>query len=593
MNPLLALVILSIAATHNAVGKPSALQIPPMGDPITVDVWRGGSHEITLKAVEGLGNPLKYESLSDPRHGKLVNFRQADPNRQGSARITYIHGDDEESTADEFTFRARAEGGGVSSPIKVNIRILDSPPRMSAPARVDFATVFGEEEIRTIGITNSGGSVLQGKLDLQPPFHLENSGYFRLRRGQSTNITIRFSPKHSGTPPTQTSKPTKEDPEATIVLAAHARAPFAAHSTAIEVKNNGAREGLVSITNFLSYALELALSVHPENTVELSSATTVPPKGEATIPVRIGRDRVSGKKTLLIRVRSEAPPYGRELTVEAPAVPPKLELLTTEVDLRSDDESLIEVRNSGGTEGRFTLKLPAVLRSLEKAETFAVSPGETIRVRLQRKRGISTEGTPEVIVDLARMEKVPVLLPADAPPPPLSAPPKSQPSIPVPTPAPVPRNMLSETPVWTLGRIAEGKDITLTIGLTGDDPATDYRIEQVTGINAFDGKRPLAGLTYATRELPVSMACVVRSGKAASKDRELRTVTLLFKGLPPGEAVICRVVPLSDGAAGKPTAPFLVAGPAPLSIPWNSLLGLLGGTLILWLVWMRIRARKA
>ncbi|MFM8789720.1 MAG: hypothetical protein ACKOEI_07700, partial [Chthoniobacterales bacterium] len=57
------------------------------------------------------------------------------------------HGDDEDSTSDEFTFRARSLGGsGVSSPIKVKLQIVDAPPQLQVTPRADFSAVAGESD---------------------------------------------------------------------------------------------------------------------------------------------------------------------------------------------------------------------------------------------------------------------------------------------------------------------------------------------------------------------------------------------------------------------------------------------------------------
>ncbi|MFM8886225.1 MAG: hypothetical protein ACKOKC_07415, partial [Chthoniobacterales bacterium] len=82
---LFAFLLLWFAVPHHAICKPRELRTPPMGETITVRVMRGGSAEITLKAFEGRGNPLEYNLVINPQHGRLGSLRQADSNRQGFA----------------------------------------------------------------------------------------------------------------------------------------------------------------------------------------------------------------------------------------------------------------------------------------------------------------------------------------------------------------------------------------------------------------------------------------------------------------------------------------------------------------------------
>ncbi|MFM8682815.1 MAG: hypothetical protein ACKOEG_03385, partial [Chthoniobacterales bacterium] len=155
---LFAYLLLWFAVPHHAICKPRELRTPPMGETITVRVMRGGSAEITLKAFEGRGNPLEYNLVINPQHGRLGSLRQADSNRQGFASIVYTHDDDENSKEDEFTFKARSlVGGGVSSPIKVKLQIVDAPPQLQVTPRADFSAVAGESDRQQIILANVGG----------------------------------------------------------------------------------------------------------------------------------------------------------------------------------------------------------------------------------------------------------------------------------------------------------------------------------------------------------------------------------------------------------------------------------------------------
>jgi hypothetical protein len=424
------------------LAAPKEMRRPPVGETISVEVMRGGRTVITLKAFEGRNNPLVYDIVRQPAHGKLVDFRQADSNRQGFASVIYQHSNDETSYEDEFAFRARAVGGGVSSPIRVRIRVIDQPPRLAAPSRIKFSAVAGESDFHLIGLTNAGGAVLEGRLAPEEPFYVEGDGRFRLGRGESVDLSVRFSPRSVDAVRPQKLTPAPADPGGVIVLGAEARAPFAAEAGAIKVQPDGSRVGRIFVTNFCSYPLNLSLQLQPEGVAELVSERKIAAGGSAEIPVRIGLDQKSGLLEFRARLSDEF--YAVELPMQAPAVPPKLELLTPELDFRRGNEASVEVQNMGGVAGRFTLELPPQLQSLDGATSFAVAAGESKSTRLLRRNN-GEPGAETLMVDLGRGGRIPVPL--------LFAEPT-----PTPTPGPVvakpPPNILPNAPAkqWKLNK---------------------------------------------------------------------------------------------------------------------------------------------
>ena len=370
-----------LVSSQGAIGAPKEIRTPPVGETHSTEVMRGGRRSITLKAYEGRNNPLTYEIVRKPSHGALLDFRQADENRQGFASIVYAHDNDEVSASDEFAFRARAAAGGVSSPIAVKIRILDEPPRLAAPARVNFSAFAGESEIKTISLTNEGGSTLEGRLAPEAPFYVEGDGSFSLGRGESTNLSVRFSPRSTATVIPQKVTPSRADPAATITFEAEAEAPFAAdaQNMVLDTKD-GSREGAILLTNFCPAGLKLLLEVQPRGAAEIPREIRVAAGKHARIPVRIGPDKKSGPVEMSVRASNDF--YSLELPLAAPAVPPRLEVLSEEVDFREGNETVLTVGNAGGVAGRFALTLPEGIKSADGAESFSVQPGAETRVEL-------------------------------------------------------------------------------------------------------------------------------------------------------------------------------------------------------------------
>lgn len=589
-------VLLLFAAS--VFGAPKDIPRPPVGDDLSVEVMRGGSTVITLKAYEGRNNPLAYEITGKPEHGRLAGFRQADGNRQGFASVVYTHGDDEASTADSFAFRARAvTGGGASRPIKVGIRVIDSPPRLAAPQQLDFAAIAGENDVRVISLTNAGGAILEGRLAPSEPFFVVGDGYFRLGRGQSTKMSIRFSPRSMAAVAMQKLSPAPADPSGVIVLNAKAEEPFAAKAGVAEVQPDGAREGIISLTNFSAAPLDLSVGVQPGDIAEVPAKVRIAGKRTAEIPVRIGAEKKGGALDLEVEISNG---FGTQrLTLAMPPVPPRLAVLTSKLDFREQNEAELQVTNSGGVMGRFTLDLPEGIRPVDRALNFPIEPGEMRAVRLQQENAGGAPAGDTVVVDLGTEGKIPVPLEfavAKATPPPVRAKPMPASGLvnaahdappenagddrtETQSPEPSPCRIMSYTPMTSAKTRA-----TLQLVVEAPPEVTGYRLERCE--ISVGNKPSIQPVFKAIRHEGGSTAVV--TGRAKSEDREFTLVKVSADGLTPGTGTFWRLVPLAGETVLPPTAEFLISTVSPGSFSWRGfflwvLVAFLGA--ILWLMW--------
>lgn len=443
---LFASLLLWFAVPHHAICKPGQLRIPPVGETTTVRVMRGESIEVTLKAFESQGNnPLAYDVVSYPQHGRLGDIRQADRNRQGFASVVYTHDDDENSTSDEFTFKARSLGGsGVSSPIKVKLQIVDAPPQLQVTPRADFSAVAGESDRQQIILANVGGGLIEGRIAPKDPFHVEGEDRFSLGRGAMTNIVIRFSPTRTESVAPQKLAPAPADPGATITLRGEVSAPFEVSTEPLKVDATGARSGLIVISNLASAPLAVDLELTPKGAAEVSSREEIPPQSTAQIPVTISSEKTGGAFNLNVALSS--PFHRQDLTFEVPAVPPRLELVTPELDFRGSNEAVLIVKNSGGTAGRFSIEPEAggSIKPIEGAQNFAVEPGQIREITLLHEPKKKSQDPDFLEVLLGKEGKVPVPLLFAAPEP--SPSPTRAVSTPStsPTPSPMPWELNSD-----------------------------------------------------------------------------------------------------------------------------------------------------
>ncbi|MFM8886091.1 MAG: hypothetical protein ACKOKC_06730 [Chthoniobacterales bacterium] len=144
-----------------------------------------------------------------------------------------------------------------------------------------------------------------------------------------------------------------------------------------------------------------------------------------------------------------------------------------------------------------------------------------------------------------------------------------------------------------LSRQYEGRDLALTIGLFGKDQSPKFVVEQITGISSKADRIPGSAPCYATKELPSSMASVLKQvGTAKSGAIVMQTVTVLFKNLPRGQTFLVRLMRVERDLKLTPTTPFEISGPPPLAMPWNLLFVMGAATFVLWAVWRRRRGSQ-
>lgn len=75
---------------------------------------------------------------------------------------------------------------------------VEPPPALSrSPGSLDFGSVATFAD-RTLTVTNTGGGVLYGSASTSPPFSVVSGSSYALQRGQSVQVTIRFTPKTVG-----------------------------------------------------------------------------------------------------------------------------------------------------------------------------------------------------------------------------------------------------------------------------------------------------------------------------------------------------------------------------------------------------------
>ncbi len=170
----------------------------------STNVIRGGDVDVILTAVPNYGNTIVFEIQSPPHHGTVtppVNLSDR------TAVLSYHHDGTKIPPEDFFTFRTSSVGmaKSVAYHAKINIH---SPPALLVfkPKTLNFGEVIlSESRCTNVAISNIGGMKITGKLLLPSRFSSPDGDGFTLDEGESTNLTICFSPMEEGIKSDETS----------------------------------------------------------------------------------------------------------------------------------------------------------------------------------------------------------------------------------------------------------------------------------------------------------------------------------------------------------------------------------------------------
>ena len=192
---VLAFVAFSLAPIGVAAPKAAVAPAPPQPVEQKATVKRGGSVEVPLKIYGTRAQTLAWIIKQGPAHGKLSTVRATGAE---SAVVTYRPPADFGVVSDRFTFSVRSSEG-VSAPVEVVIAITDDPPQIRALGEMEFGTLLvGRKKTKTLEISNVGGGIAEGLLEVGAPWAVEGAKDYRLPAGERRVVKIMFAPDRIG-----------------------------------------------------------------------------------------------------------------------------------------------------------------------------------------------------------------------------------------------------------------------------------------------------------------------------------------------------------------------------------------------------------
>lgn len=354
------------------------LDPPPPALPQSVTVARGQRVEIPLKIYGVQSEALRYLIKTRPAHGKLSEPRTV--SREVSA-VTYEPPPDLAVTADRFTFSVQNHAG-VSAPVEVTISIVDEPSRLAVAHTLEFDELLaGATAMKEIEVANKGGGLIEGDLEVDPPFKVEGRRHYHLEAGDYTYFKIVFAPSEGGLFRREIRY--TSDREFVTTLVGSAQTPISAEPARIELRHgsdSAVRTGAFEIVNRTGDPLTFTLNGGAR--LQVPASVSVTAHGRAAIAVSTRAEDVT---ELEDEVRVESTGFALRVPVRAFKAGPILRLAQQNLALGRIDatrgaRASVVLENAGGTTANVTAEIAPPFTLSET--TFDVMPGEKKRLAL-------------------------------------------------------------------------------------------------------------------------------------------------------------------------------------------------------------------
>ncbi len=356
--------------------------VPPQPVPATVKVKRGESVAIPLRIYGSRSQTIEFLIRTEPKAGKLSEIKQVE--REISA-VTYTPPAENSVTSDRFTYAARTREG-VSAPCEVLIQISDEAPQLISPAEVNFGRLLVDEKAsQKITLTNRGGGVAQGELEIDSPWQIEGAKQYRLTAGQSYVIPVTLKPSAAGSIHGEM-RSVQAAPRSTrsTALTAEVLPLIAIAPDRLELKTTSdvsGRSATFEVINHTAQQQSLTLRADPRLLFE--RALTLEPDVPTSVLVETAQSDVGAIDT---EIAIDLPGANVRVPVHAPATGAILHFHKPSVNFSSvkpggNSLEKIELENSGGTSVEISLQAPDPFTTNPKTLSIQAGERKTIEIR--------------------------------------------------------------------------------------------------------------------------------------------------------------------------------------------------------------------
>jgi hypothetical protein len=347
---------------------------PPEPVPVNVRVKRGGAIDIPLRVFGVPSQQLTYRIRELPESGKLSGPQMI---ARGIGVVTYQHSGDRAAENDHFLYAVRT-ADGVSASVRVNIIIVDDPPKLSVLEDWDFGTIIiGSTATKEITLTNLGGGLLNGGISLDEPWKIDGKPTYSLRAGESQSFKLTFAPQ------------SEETFRGVVRFSSHPLRPTTLYAVAVGAiavtprrleltpARDTIRGGALKIANRTSE--DQPLRLHTGSRLVVPEQVVVPANGDVSVPVETVPDIVDAFDE---EVQVDSPGFGTKIAIHVPAVGAMLGVQPTTLSLGKIEagrtaNATLQVSNSGGTNALVQIRAPAAIVLAAADSSFWLTPGGT------------------------------------------------------------------------------------------------------------------------------------------------------------------------------------------------------------------------
>ncbi len=330
---------------------PPPIAAPPQPLRIAIKVKRDEPVEIPLGIYGTRSQTLEFKIRVRPAAGQLSEPKQVG---QESAVVTYTAPADLAITKDQFSYSVRSREG-VSAPSVVQITIINEPPVLAGPALVEFGRMMaGEKGVQTIEISNAGGGLADGTIEVSAPWQIEGRKVYRLRAGEKQSVVLSINASKSGRIAGELRcTPTDSEAKAgrVIELKADVLSPVSVRTEQLTLENvadSPLRSGFIEVANNTQSPQTLSISAGPR--LSLPKSLTLQPQATSRIPVELqAKDFAAVEDEILIESSAET----FRLPVRAGAAPALLQVDRQEIRFPSvqagtSAQEKLTLENQGG-----------------------------------------------------------------------------------------------------------------------------------------------------------------------------------------------------------------------------------------------------
>jgi len=371
-------------STLDAVAqRPAAApaEVPPPAQPLAVKAKRGEPLEIQLRIYGRKNEPLKYLIRAEPRYGKVTEPRVVE---RAVSAVTYTPPADLAVTRDRFSYAVQT-GAGVSAAVDVVVTIIDSPPELALSGALDFSPILvGATAAKSLEISNRGGGIAEGKVDVEAPWKIEGSQKYRLGAGERAAFKVVFAPESGGQ--FESAVRFSSEPEKGVRVRGEALAAIAATPAKVVLKNTAGdpvRTGVFELSNQTDE--ERRVTLDGGGRLQVPAEVTVPAHGRVNVPVQTAAGDVA---VLAGEVRVEASGLTVRVPVQAARVGPIVRaaggpVVFGRVDAASGAKASFELENAGGAEAGVSWEIGAPFVTEQTSVVLPAGGKKAFAIRTQ------------------------------------------------------------------------------------------------------------------------------------------------------------------------------------------------------------------